>query len=185
MIYFKMTDAPESKHEPQLKNWYGRFDVRDITLKSYAKLPDREMFFVESESNMQFVDIIHSPFLLVLPRVKEVIKMYREVCFMKEIVLFDQQNEKMQLYYLPVFDETNQIQLVTYRYKEGACVSWDKQRRKEEIPIKKHIFWVREGDKRHTILSLDLAESLIRRGITGLGLEEVGLYQKGQEELRP
>lgn len=181
MEYFKLTDTPELEHAPKLKNWYGRFDVRDITLASYTKLPNREMFFVEEEMGMQFTDIILFPFLLISHQVNAVIKMYREVCFTKEIVLFDQRNERAEIYYLPVFDETDQIRLATCRYEDGVCVSRIGQSGMNAAEVKKHIFWVKEGDKRHTILSLDLAESLIRRGITGLGLEEVRLYNKEEK----
>lgn len=181
MKYFKMTDTQELEHAPKLKDWYGRFDVRDITLEGFPKLPDRELFFVESEQDMQFTDIIRFPFLLISPRIKELIKKYRELCFVKEVILLDQKMERPELYYLPVFDEIKQVQIVTSRYVDGVCVSREGRPGKKLPAIKKHIFWVREGDKRHTVISLDLAESLIRRKVTGLRLEEVRLYQREQE----
>ncbi len=181
MKYFRMTETSELKHAPKLIDWHGRFDVRDITLKSYPKLPDRQLFFVEPANDLQFTDMIQNPFLMISPRVRDVIKMYRELIFTKEIVLFEQQKGKPELYYLPVFDESEQVQLVIRRYEDGTCVSQTGQPGKEKASIDKHIFWVTEGEERHTILSLDLVESLIRRGITGLGLEEVQLYQKEQE----
>lgn len=33
MKYFEIQEAPESKYAPQLENWYGKFDVRDIKLE--------------------------------------------------------------------------------------------------------------------------------------------------------
>ena len=46
----------------------------------------------------------------------------------------------------------------------------------EEVNLKKEIFWIRDSFKRHTIISLELAESLLWREITGLGIKEVKLY---------
>lgn len=30
MKYFEIKDSPELKYAPKLKNWYGKFDVRNI-----------------------------------------------------------------------------------------------------------------------------------------------------------
>lgn len=181
MKYFRMTDTTELLNAPKLIDWQGQFDVRDITLKSYPKLPDRQLFFVEPADTLEFTDIIRFPFLLISPRVKDVIKMYRQVCFTKEVVLFERQQGRPELYYLPVFEEIDQMQPVISRYEDGVCISQSGQKSKEKASIEKHIFWLKEGEERHTIVSLDLAESLIRRGITGLGIEEVQLYKKVQE----
>lgn len=35
--------------------------------------------------------------------------------------------------------------------------------------------------KRHTIISMDFAEALLRRKVTGLGIQEVLLYDKGEK----
>ena len=48
------------------------------------------------------------------------------------------------------------------------------------MELDRNLFWVRDSKKRHIILSLDMTESLIRRGITGLGICEVELYSKNQ-----
>lgn len=181
MKYYKLADTPELSHAPKLKDWYGRFEVRNITLKGFPNLPDRELIFVESEPEMKFTDIVRFPFLLISPQVKKVIKMYREVCFTKEIVLYDQKNDRPELYYLPVLEENDQIQLVIQQYEDGRCTEQIGQPTRQKATVSKHLFWVTQGDKRHTILSLDLAESLIRRGVTGLGLKEVQLYQKEEE----
>lgn len=49
---------------------------------------------------------------------------------------------------------------------------WDK------VNVSSQIFWVNDSKKRHTIISLDLAESLLRRDVFGLGLKEVELFRK-------
>ena len=37
MKYFEIQDSPELKYAPQLKDWYGRFDVRDIRIDTFPK----------------------------------------------------------------------------------------------------------------------------------------------------
>lgn len=117
MKYFEIQDSPELKYAPQLKNWYGKFDVRNIRIDSFPKLPDMQLFTIESSKNTIFTDLILFPFLLVSPMVQEVIKMYRECCFFRKIVLLDQENQESRLYYLPVLDETNAIQIQRIQYK--------------------------------------------------------------------
>ena len=81
MKYFKIQDSPELKYAPQIKNWYGSFDVRDIRIDRFYKLPKMQLFPIEPSENLIFTDIILFPFLLVSPLVYDVIQMYRERCF--------------------------------------------------------------------------------------------------------
>lgn len=178
MKYFEIQDSPELKYAPQLKDWYGKFDVRDIRIDTFPKLPDMQLFMIEPSENTIFTDLILFPFLLVSPMVQEVIKMYRERCFYRKIILLDQKNQESRLYYLPVLDETNNIQLQRIEYINGKGVPETPNIRGERIELDRNLFWVKDLKKRHIILSLDMAESLIRREITGLGLCEVELYSK-------
>ena len=129
-------------------------------------MPKRELFVIESSEKTIFTDIILFPFLLLSPNVMDVIKMYRERCFCREVILLDQLNGKSEVYYLPVFDETEKFLI---RNREDLM-------QEEEVNLKKEIFWIRDSFKRHTIISLELAESLVRREITGLGIKEIKLY---------
>lgn len=172
MKYFEIQEAPESKYAPRLENWYGRFDVRDISLKAYDRLPQRQLFVIEPSEKTIFTDIILFPFLLLSPKVTEVIKMYGERCFYREVILLDQVNGKSKLYHLPVFDETDRLFAADRRMGVSKGVSG------EAHDPGKQVFWVRDSLKRHTIISLDLAESLLKREVAGLGIKEVELFMK-------
>lgn len=168
MKYFELQEAPELKYAPQLENWYGKFDVRDIKLEGFPRLPDRQLFTIKPSDRTIFTDIIQFPFLLLSLKVTEVIKMYRERCFCRDVILLDQISGKSELYQLPVFDETDKLSI--RERQDGA--------KNETVELDKHIFWVRDSLKRHTVISLDLAESLLRREVTGLGLKEIELFIK-------
>lgn len=184
MKYFEIQDSQELKYAPRLKDWYGKFDVRDIRLDTFPKLPDMQLFTIEPSERTDYTDIILFPFLLVSPMVREVIEMYRELCFFRRVVLLDQKKMESECYYLPVLDETSDIRLRRKTYKNGVCISDDTIIKEERIYPDRNLFWVRDSKKRHIILSMDMAESLIRRGVSGLGLCEVELYDK-EEEGRP
>ncbi len=171
MKYFEIIDTPELKYAPRPERWYGKFDVRDIGIRTFPRLPKRQLFTVEPSEKTIFTDFILFPFLLLSLRVVDVIRMYREVCFCRDVILLDQISGESELYYLPVFDETDKLLV---REKQGFQSG-------KQIEVDKHIFWVRNSLKRHTIISLDLAESLFRRGITGLGVREVELALNEKE----
>lgn len=168
MKYFEIQEAPELKYAPQLENWYGKFDVRDIRLEGFPRLPDRQLFTIKPSDRTIFTDIIQFPFLLLSLKAAEVIRMYRERCFCRDVILLDQISGKSELYQLPVFDETDKLSI---RERQDGAQS-------ETVELDKHIFLVRDSLKRHTVISLDLAESLLRREVTGLGLREIELTVK-------
>lgn len=176
MKYFEIGDTPELKYAPQIHGWYGKFDVRDIRLESYPKLPKRQLFIIEPSEDTIFTDIILYPFLMVTPKVMDVISMYRELCFYRDIILVDQLKRESQLYYLPVFYETDELKIEEKNYVEG--VSTPSVQGRERVYVASHIFWINDSLKRHTIISLDLAESLLRREVFGLGITEVELFRE-------
>lgn len=91
--------------------------------------------------------------------------MYKELCFYTNVILLDQVSGKSELYHLPVFHETKKLFI---REKQGKTSN-------ESVIVDTNVFWVRDSLKRHTIISLDLAESLLRRNVTGIGIKEVEL----------
>ncbi len=184
MKYFEVQDTPELKYAPRLRNWYGKFDVRNICPEGYPRLPERELFFIEPSEKTMFTDIILSPFLLVSEMIREVLHMYREPCFFRDIILLDQSNGRSKMYYLPVLDETRRIQMYKKVYKNGICISEHRPSEYKPIQIDRNFFWIRGAKKRHIIISMDMAESLLRRNVAGLGLEEVELYDTFKEEIR-
>lgn len=182
MKYFKLQNSPDLKYGPQLKNWYGKFDVRNISLDKYPKLPEQELFLLEPSNKLIFTDIILFPFLLVSPMIHEVIKMYRDTCYFRQIILLDQDQKKSEVYYLPVLREVSGIQFLGKTYEENTQVPYVEQHLKDPLIINNNIFWIKDSTKRHTIISLDIAESLLRRNVRGLGIQEVLLYSKGEDK---
>lgn len=182
MKYFKLQETPEFKYGPQIKGWYGTFDIRNIKMETFPKLPKRQIYTVEPFKSLIFTDIILFPFLLVSPIVKKVIEMYKEQSFFREVILINQKSGESRIYYLPVLNETKELQLVEQNYKNGEPVINIKKMDETRFVVNKHIFWVRDSAKRNTVVSLDFAESLLKRDTIGVGLKEVMLYGNRREE---
>ena len=180
MKYFKLQEAPEGKRGPQIMNWYGSFDVRNIRMEGFPKIPKRQLYMVEPVDLLIFTDIILFPFLLVSPEVKRVIEMYREQSFYREVILLNQKTGVSKLYYLPVFNETADLDVVERSYKNGRPAALAGRPEGTRFMVNRHIFWARDARRRHTIVSLDLAESILKREAVGVGLKEVELYGKSR-----
>lgn len=175
MKYFELTlNRDIYKTAPKLINWYRVQDVRLIKWETYHKLQKRQIYNIEPSSETIFTDIVSFPFLLVSPMVKNVIKMYGDEVIFREIILMDSQNEIEQVYYLPVMRENLEIEL-------SNIMKNDNLNYHKNLPqwiVNKNIFWVSQKGERHTIISLDLAESLLHRGAIGLQLKEVRFITK-------
>lgn len=183
MKYFVLQDSPELKNAPQITRWYEQIDVRDIRADTCYKQPEKQVFRIISSERLVFTDIILFPFFLVSPMVYEVILMYREACLFRKVFLAEAETGKAQMYYLPVMEESSDIALKKISYKNGCRISESIKNPKLKVfDLKKNLFWIRESQKRHIILSMDMAESLIRRGVSGLGLSEVELEWKKDEK---
>ncbi len=174
MKYYELKlDSTNFIEAPDLIDWYGIQDVRLIKWETYHKLKNRLVYRINPTENIIFTDIISFPFLLVSPMVRSVIKMYGDKVVFKEVILLSAEKGFEEVYYLPVMEETDQINLLYVKTRQNYI----QQTKIPEWVGERNIFWVRKNGKRYTIINLDLAESLLRRNAVGLELKEVYLSQ--------
>jgi len=178
MKYFELKGNDMYKFTPRLINWYGEFDVRNIRIDKFYKLPKCHLFKIESSESTIFSDAIFFPFLLVSPMIKNVIKMYGDSSYFVDIILLDPKHGKSELYHLPVFEETDDLQIGYKTYDKGVRKTKPEKGADCIVTMERNIFWVHDNQKRHTIISQDLAESLLRREAIGIDLQEIVLYKK-------
>ena len=112
MKYFDISVNDSYRTSPQITNWYEEIKVRLINWETYQKLPRRKVLMITSSPNTIFTDIISFPFILVSPMIKEVIRLYRDEVIFREIILLDIKNKLEKQYYLPVMEESSDIELI-------------------------------------------------------------------------
>jgi len=175
MKYFELTlDRDTYKTAPRLINWYRVQDVQLIKWESYHKLKKRQIYNIEPSLETIFTDIVSFPFLLVSSMVKDTIRLYGDEVVFKEIILLDSKNELEQVYYLPVMQENCEIELLHIMRNDHM----DFHKNIPQWIDGRNIFWIKQKGERHTIINLDLAESLLRRNAVGIQLKEVRLTIK-------
>jgi len=111
---------------------------------------------------------------LVSSMVKDTIRLYGDEVVFKEIILLDSKNELEQVYYLPVMQENCEIELLHIMRNDHM----DFHKNIPQWIDGRNIFWIKQKGERHTIINLDLAESLLRRNAVGIQLKEVRLTIK-------
>lgn len=182
MKYYELRGNERYKFMPRLINWFDEFDVRNISIGRFHRLPKRHLIKIKGSEKIIFYDIIFSPFLLVSHAVKGVIQMYGDPAYFREIILLNPQNGNSELYYLPVFAETVDL-LIGYKiYDKGSCKIEPNRDMERTMILDRNIFWIHDGRKRHIIISQDLAESLLMRDVTGIDLQEIVLFKKDEKE---
>lgn len=175
MKYYELKlDSVNFSEAPRLIDWYGIQDVRLINWENYHRLKKRTVYSVAFTENIVFTDVISIPFLLVSPMVRDTINIYGDIMVFKEIILLNIEKNFEEVYYLPIMQESDQIKL-SYEGNKENC---KQQVKVPEWVGERNIFWVTQNEKRHTIINLDLAESLLRRSAIGLDLKEVFLSER-------
>ena len=131
---------------PQIINWHGKLDIRKLTRETYKELPQYILLDMKLGDAFFYPDILAEPIFLVSREVMEIIKMYDEGMPFLYIALFDTEKEESKSYYCPVLEESS-------AGHKGA------------------IYQIRKNHEREIRVRIDLVESMLSRGATGIELQ--------------
>lgn len=170
MKYFLLSLQKAYTDVPSVKNWYKKINPRWINIDEGYRLPKRELFFIGSQDRVVYTDILMNPFFLMSPMVHDVTLMYDPCIDMKEIVLLDAERHESKLYFLPILEEIECTETMSQQLLRGytADVMLEYSQVKD-----KPIFILRGKQNRHIIVNLEFVESILKRGATGIGLQEI------------
>ncbi len=154
---------------------------------SFIDMPNREWlgklksetpaaFYVRSTEMAEYSDYIERPAVFISDSVYRMVKKYDSTVKLGSAVFIDQNNGDQRLYWSLENMEGN-----------SACISEESKRNKlefitqlildaREIP-NQPLFRAVHGQQRFTIMRLDLAESLLRRGVCGFQLQPVAIVR--------
>lgn len=173
MRYFILENDPVFTDLPLLNDWGSKISPDLIRRGQSRRLPFRELIHVYPNQNVVFNGIIIKPFMLLTKEIKDIVSKYQSGIVYKEIVLLETKIEVSQLYFLAVLEEIDCLH-------ESTVFNRVKTRIEKPVliyeTIKDHSLFEIAGTKStHYIVRLDLAESLLRRGVRGLKLTQVEL----------
>ena len=171
MRYFLMEQDEDCIDAPSIINWYDKLDVRKIERGLSGQLPQRVLLDIRENASTVFTDIISTPFLLYSKKVKDSVHIYEPKMPDKQIVLLDSTNHLTELYFMPILERFDCLSDKSELSRDGSVVL---RAILDEAQLPdRSIFKLGGTSGVYTIVRLDLAESMLRRGVRGVSLKEV------------
>ncbi len=177
MKYFLLQTDTRLNTLPEIFEWFQRIDRRNIRMGKSYKIDDRQLFFIKSNSNTFFPDVLSFPFFMVSEKMMQVIMLYEPKTIFKEIVLLDSRYAKSHIYYIPVLEYLDCLSdnSILTRDKStilNAVINVDKVGDQS-------IFYIAGVGNLYTVARLDIVESFLRRGVKAIDLCEATIERIG------
>ncbi|MDR0266765.1 hypothetical protein [Paenibacillus sp.] len=138
--------------------------------KSFNQLPSVSVIPVDQASDGQYLDWLSKPWPMMSDEMKNILSLYNPQMEYKQVDLIDRKNYLQHTYWSFYVPPEDCLSPKTDFYPNGSLKSLVVDREK----IKKHHFISIQGIREPLYLvSLDAAESLLRRELTGFILESV------------
>ncbi|MEJ8553233.1 imm11 family protein [Tepidibacter sp. Z1-5] len=171
MEYFLLKQDERYNDFPMIIDLFSKVDKRNINIENYKKLDDMMVFHVNASENSVFMDILERQIYLISSGLKDLISKYEPNIIYKTVFLIDRVNKVQRKYFLPIFFEVDTLH-------ESSEFNLDKSVIKKIVLDKnkikdRKIFKINKGEKTQIVVSLDLAESILRRSFIGVKLEDV------------
>jgi len=164
---------PNYVSAPQILNGFDEIQKRDLTLRKHENIKKQVLLYVKSHEEKVFADILTSPFFLMSEKMHRIAKKYEPTMVSKQVALVDKDNQAAELYYLPILPRIDcispQSELNNGKTKFITPVI-DPHR-----TLHKHIFWLKGFNSDLPVITLDLAESFLRRDLKGIDLTLMNL----------
>lgn len=154
---------------------------KSVSLENADRIQDVSVLFADSPHLLDFPDILDRQFFLVSMEAKKVFAMYEPSMIFKNVCILNNERDEYGQYALPLFRELDCL-------AEGSEVSPDRTYIKR-LRIRQQggldsIFKVAGLMTDAVIIRLDVAESLLRRGIRRFALERVEVEMVKKEDRR-
>lgn len=172
MKYFILKLNKTCSYVPQLKEFEHNTDLMNAAQNkaNFLKLPEHMIVPVKTTEQTVWADILTSPVFLLSKKVKDLIEIYDDTLFSKDMIFLDQKNLKSKTYYMIGFEKVKGN--VTHGIVKGRELINIQLEPSRKINHWTNIFQVEFNKTIYTIINLDLAESLMRRKAEGVGLDE-------------
>lgn len=176
MEYFRICQDSRYLHTPVFSNPEEIIHKRKaVSIENVDQIQDVNVLFADGPHSLDFLDILDRQFFLVSMEVKKVFAMYEPSMIFKNVCILNNEREEYGQYALPLFRELECV-------ADGSEISLDrsfiKKLRIREMDGLDSIFKVAGLMTDAVIIRLDVAESLLRRGIRRFTLERVQVEER-------
>lgn len=164
MKYFIIRPDKDMVKRINVVKWRAVINDRWINHHDFHLLPPRSLLEMVTMEHPVLPEIITSPFILISEMFHSVMKMYGDPFLEKDVILIDHKKNIMKRYFLVLFD-IFEGRIMPDNGLEITCPN--------HLLTEKNVFSVLMNGRVETIISLDVAESLLQRDALGIELEAV------------
>lgn len=150
--YFIMRQHPFFSERFRLSEWQEKINPKWLCFQEFYKTPRRCVLTASIGENVPFPDIVTTPFLLLSNLMMDVVKIYGEPVYKRDVIIINEQNMQSKQYYLSMLETVGQGRIL-----------WEDS----------NLFYIDSKKQKEIIVSQDFAESILRRGAVGIDLEEI------------
>ncbi len=151
-------------------DWYGKLDAKTVKNAESLNMPNHTIFFVEENMQMVYTDVIKFPCFMVSKKIKDIVMLYDPSIRFERVIFFSKERGKSTAYYFPFLEE---IDCLLEGSEFNKVKSEVKHARVEKEKLAgKSIIRIGGLSKTCILISMDLANSFLRRDTVGIGLRE-------------
>lgn len=169
MEYFIMSQDRRIQNVFVMKEFRGRGSLDYDT--SYAdKLKDHTSLFTIESDGSSYPDMLEAPLVMVSKKVHDVLELYDETAVYKKVSMINRPKNTRKEYYVMLLDRIDCLHEDATFYPDRSIkqLVLDKEKIGE-----RQIFKIQGIGPAHVIVSLDIAESLLRRSCYGIQFTKV------------
>ena len=169
--YFWIYQNRKISDTPHISNFSKDFKRRDFSYGNQYKIPDLNVVFTKSEKPLHYVNILDKQLFLISEAVKKVFDMYDRTIQYKAFCTLNNRLGQYNYYYAPIFKKIDCLLPSSYSSLNNHSL--------EQVIINESkingfcICNVSDSDKEVVIVSLDVIESILRRGLYDFSYEKV------------
>jgi len=168
-MYFTLEEDRRIRERISFRDFASRTHV-DLGKDKLDVLSDTVALFMEGKTESVYPDFFESPVFLASAGLKKILDMYEPTLAFRTVVLNNALLKTQKIYYLVIADEMDCLREGSEFYLNG----WE---RKAVIDTKKtegrRVFQVKGLYTRKLYVSLEIAESIMRRGMQGIIFREM------------
>lgn len=169
MKYFILKEDEKLEYAIKFKDFPTR--QKAVFLREDAQnYKDMTNLIVEGESDSIYPDLIQAPVLMVSERLKKIFEMYEDDLIYKTVILTNLELKTQEVYRLVITDVIEALSGKTTYFKNN----WEDHIVLDSKKIgEKQIFHLRTSQTTYLVASMDVVESILKRGLVGIEFEEI------------
>lgn len=180
MRYFELTADHSLSNPIQIQKIDTQIYKNGISKEAFDEVKRLQVAYFDHSEQTEICDVLEEPAFMVSDALRRVFLLYEPAMEFKGVQLFanDMEDNTAPLYWLPYMEPVSCISRESRKYPNGML---EKLVLDRDTPLNRHIFRVADILEYKVIVSLPVAESMIRRQMTGIALEPVVFSGAGKE----